>query len=59
MCTKPINKMADNSVVVKVIVRYDDEVIGCSVMPYFTALGYTMLWERANKVEGLTITIEV
>jgi hypothetical protein len=51
--------MADNSVVVKVIVRYDDEVIGCSVMPYFTALGYTMLWERANKVEGLTITIEV
>lgn len=59
MCTKPVHKASDNSHQVKVVVRLDEEIIGCSVMPYFTAMGYTMMWERANKVEGLTISIEL
>lgn len=59
MCTKPISPVADNSVVVQVVVRMnDDRVIGRSYMPYFTALGYTQMWERANLVDGLSISIE-
>ena len=58
MTTKKVMPMEDNSRQVLVTVKVDDEVVGATRMPYFTAIGYTAQMERVAP-QGVTYHISL